>query len=76
MNSAKEHQKAKPRGRPWKEGQSGNPGGRPKGAKNKLTMAILAGNRPLRWTKTNPMRLGVIAIFSSVCGLSGTPLTG
>jgi hypothetical protein len=52
MNSIKKQQKAKPRGRPWHKGQSGNPGGRPKGAKNKLTMAILAGNRPLTLDKS------------------------
>jgi hypothetical protein len=46
MNSTKKQQKAKPRGRPWQKGQSGNPGGRPKGAQNKLTHAVLAGNRP------------------------------
>jgi hypothetical protein len=36
---------AKPRGKPWKKGQSGNPKGRPKGAKNKLSLAVLAAER-------------------------------
>ncbi|HMA70399.1 MAG TPA: DUF5681 domain-containing protein [Xanthobacteraceae bacterium] len=33
---------AKPRGRPFEPGQSGNPSGRPKGARNKATLAIEA----------------------------------
>ncbi len=33
--------KAKPRGRPFLPGQSGNPKGRPKGALNKLTFVVL-----------------------------------
>jgi len=32
----------KPRGRPFEPGQSGNPSGRPKGARNKATLAIQA----------------------------------
>jgi len=32
--------KGKPRGRPWPRGVSGNPNGKPKGAKNKLTIAV------------------------------------
>jgi hypothetical protein len=52
MNSTKKQQNAKPRGRPWPKGQSGNPGGRPKGAQNKLTLAVKAGNRPLTLDKS------------------------
>ena len=43
MNRRKEQQrplKGKPRGRPWPKGVSGNPKGRPKGAKNKWTLAV------------------------------------
>jgi Family of unknown function (DUF5681) len=34
--------RAKQRGRPFQPGQSGNPGGRPKGSRNKTTLAIEA----------------------------------
>ncbi len=37
--------KQRPRGRPWRKGVSGNPSGRPKGARNKLTLAVLEGIR-------------------------------
>lgn len=37
--------KKRPRGKPWPQGVSGNPAGRPKGARNKLTLALLAGVR-------------------------------
>jgi hypothetical protein len=49
MNSTEKQQslKGKPRGRPFPPGMSGNPRGRPRGALNKLTLAVLAGNRPL-----------------------------
>lgn len=43
MNKREEQQrplKGKPRGRPWPKGVSGNPKGRPKGAKNKWTLAV------------------------------------
>ena len=32
MDSTKKQQTAKPRGRPWPKGTSGNPAGRPKGS--------------------------------------------
>jgi hypothetical protein len=53
-NSTKKQQNAKSRGRPWPKGQSGNPGGRPIGAQNKITLAVLAGNRPLTLDKNKP----------------------
>ena len=52
MNSTKKQQNAKPRGRPFPPGVSGNPRGRPRGALNKLTQAVLAGNWPLALDKS------------------------
>jgi hypothetical protein len=40
MNNEKKQLKAKPRGRPWPKGVSGNLKGRPPGALNKLTQAV------------------------------------
>ncbi len=47
MNQEKKQQN-KPRGRPWPAGLSGNPHGRPKGALNKLSLAVLAVNESTR----------------------------
>jgi hypothetical protein len=44
---------AKRRGRPWPKGTSGNPKGRPRGARNKFTMAVLGA------VNTKPMKPGV-----------------
>jgi hypothetical protein len=52
--------KKRPRGRPWPKGVSGNPGGRPKEARNKLSLMVEAGiaraveelSRPLMLDKT------------------------
>ena len=41
-NSDSSVQSVKPRGRPFEPGQSGNPSGRPKGARNKTTVAVEA----------------------------------
>jgi len=36
-------QKNRPRGCPWPKGVSGNPAGRPRGARNKFTLAVIEG---------------------------------
>ncbi|MBW1953770.1 MAG: hypothetical protein JRI66_11955, partial [Deltaproteobacteria bacterium] len=36
-------QKNSPRGCPWPKGVSGNPAGRPRGARNKFTLAVIEG---------------------------------
>jgi hypothetical protein len=43
MNPCKKQLKYKPRGTPWPPGVSGNSGGRPKGALNKLSLAVSGG---------------------------------
>jgi hypothetical protein len=40
MTNIKKQLKGKPRGKPWPQGVSGNPAGRPKGALHKLTRAV------------------------------------
>lgn len=55
METPKKQLKGKPRGRPWRPGESGNPKGKPKGSLNGFTRAVLEGairgaeylNRPL-----------------------------
>lgn len=42
MTSAAENTEAKQRGRPFKPGKSGNPAGKPKGARHKTTLAVQA----------------------------------
>ena len=42
-NRNSEIRKMRPRGRPWPQGVSGNPAGRPKGALNRLSRAVSEG---------------------------------
>src|SRR4051794_36945675 len=42
MGNAAEKTVSKPRGRPFERGKSANPSGRPKGSRNKTTMAVEA----------------------------------
>ncbi len=43
MNQGQKHLKCRPRGKPWPPGVSGNPAGPPKGALNKLSLAVKGG---------------------------------
>lgn len=43
MNPKEEQQKCRQRGTPWRSGESGDPAGRPKGALNKLSLAVRGG---------------------------------
>lgn len=45
MQEQRKIKKRKPRGRPFKPGQSGNPAGRPEGSLNKITLAVMEGAR-------------------------------
>ncbi|MCL6622941.1 MAG: DUF5681 domain-containing protein, partial [Syntrophobacterales bacterium] len=49
--------KKRPRGRPWPKGVSGNPRGRPKGARNKFTEAVREGLRRVEEKLAQPRRL-------------------
>ena len=40
--------KGLPRGRPWPKGVSGNPAGRPRGARNKFTLSMMEGMEGVR----------------------------
>lgn len=59
-NSMKKQQKikkARPRGRPWPKGQSGNPAGRPPGSLNKISLAVLEGVRLAEEELAKPLML-------------------
>jgi hypothetical protein len=45
MKKQQKIKKGRPRGCPFKPGQSGNPAGRPPGSRNKITLAVLGGVR-------------------------------
>jgi len=49
--------KKRPRGRPWPKGVSGNWTGRPRGAKNKTTLAMLEGVRRAEEELSKPLML-------------------
>jgi len=50
-------QKARPRGRPWPKGHSGNPAGRPRGSLNKVTLAVQEGIRRVEVELAKPVML-------------------
>ena len=55
---------------------SGNPAGSPKGALNKLTLAVLAGNRPLTLDKSRHYEAWSDSSFKPACGFGETTLSG
>jgi hypothetical protein len=57
--------KKRPRGRPWPKGVSGNPAGRPRGARNKLTRALLEGIRRAEAELAKPRLLDPSRPFES-----------
>jgi hypothetical protein len=71
--------KKRPRGRPWPKGVSGNPRGRPKGARNKFTEAVREGIRRTEEklaqaggrTGTSPTSAGTDFVFRRGCYLVG-----
>jgi len=58
-------EKKRPRGRPWPKGVSGNPAGRPRGARNKLTRALLEGIRRAEAELAKPRLLDPSRPFES-----------
>jgi hypothetical protein len=61
----KKTSKKRPRGRPWPKGVSGNPAGRPRGARNKLTRALLEGIRRAEAELAKPRLLDPSRPFES-----------
>ena len=57
MKKQQKPKKGRPRGRPFKPGQSGNPAGRPLGSLNKLTLAVLAGSQEAKQKLAQPLML-------------------
>ncbi|MDD2902493.1 MAG: hypothetical protein PHU44_08655, partial [Syntrophales bacterium] len=57
MKKQQKIKKGRPRGRPFKPGQSGNPAGRPKGAKNKFSLMVLAANEPIFLDRNRPFEV-------------------
>lgn len=57
MKKQQKIKKGRPRGRPFKPGQSGNPTGRPKGAKNKFSLMVLAAYRPITLDRSLPFEV-------------------
>jgi len=58
-NLPRKIQKKRPRGCPWPKGVSGNPAGRPKGARNKFTEAVLEGIRRAEEELARPKMLNL-----------------
>jgi hypothetical protein len=58
-------QKKRPRGRPWPKGVSGNPAGRPPGARNQLTRALLEGIRQAEAELAKPRLLDTSRPYES-----------
>ena len=52
-------QKARPRGRPWPKGHSGNPAGRPRGSLNKNSLAVQEGIRRAEAELAKPLTLNL-----------------
>ena len=63
--------KALPRGKPWPKGVSGNPHGRPKGAKNKLSLAVQEGVSRALEELAKPLMLDKSRPYESWDGYSG-----
>jgi len=57
MNQGEKQLKCKPRGRPWPPGVTGNPAGRPKGALNKLSLAVKNPKPVPKFDPTKPFAI-------------------
>jgi hypothetical protein len=57
MKKQQKMKKARPRGRPFKPGESGNPAGRPRGSRNKITLAVMEGVRRAEEELSKPLML-------------------
>lgn len=65
MKKQQNTMKGRPRGRPFKPGESGNPAGRPRGSLNKTTLAVLDGIRRAEEELAKPLMLDMSLPYES-----------
>ena len=65
MNKQQTVKKGRPRGRPFKPGESGNPAGRPRGALSKIALAVMEGARRAHEELARPVMLDMSLPFEA-----------
>lgn len=57
--------KKKPRGRPWKPGESGHPAGRPRGSQTKIAIIVEEAGKRAKEELARPLRLDMTLPFEA-----------